>query len=246
MALNKWGFQKSLREFTVQEVLNKRYIKSLSKFDRLETDPWTAASFKYTDPWRSVRCFNRGTTNYTANTSSSGSAAGSGSMSGGLRTFGRKFTRCDGVITGGAATIDVANVGTDGISSFPKSGKLYTVTWVANRIIPIQISYTGKNSTQFIGCTWSISTSDLADKEVLSLYREEDGSRSNAAPRGLEVKFSNSDGYIKFGNTDYSSYKCAADTIYNFEELDDFDDIFFANGTSGSGTDASLDIVIWY
>ena len=237
----------SLRDFTVQEVLNKRYVRDPAEAQTMFSGNRAGADNDITDPWTSARCFNTGATDHIPTTAEHGSAAGSGLLSGGTQLFSTMACRVNNGSDIANGAVEIAANELD-VASFPTSGTLYAVSYDSNKPIKQKLSYTGFNGTTFTGIPASdwVGTAGLLDNDVLSLYKDENGTIVKGKPRAIDITFDNWNGYIKFNDPDNDAIALVHSSTYSFEELSDVEDIFFAAAVSGTGANYTVVFTIWY
>ena len=258
----------SLRDYTVQEVLNKRHVRYADSGQTVFTSHASGNYLALTKPWSSIRCFNTGgdgsTTNpgNTFSTGPFGSADASGNLGGGEKLFTTHYARTTGTVAFDAVTIpyDGAN------DTFPESGTLYTIAYkdidasaTADDTIPTvqKLTYTGRTGTttgNFTGVAgWNAhatigdaaQTEGLEDDMVLSLYKDQNDTLVKGHPRAIEIFNTTAYPiYLKFNDpqSDTMVYVAASATTM-FDEMTEIEDLFF--GYVGSGT-ATVFWTLWY
>ena len=217
----------SLRDYTVQEVLNKRYVRNPADVQTMFTNARAASGNTFNDDWTSARCFNTGETDHTISTVEHGSGAG---LSGGTQLFSTMSCRVNNGsgIANGAVAIAANELGT-----------LYAVSYDSGKPIKQKLSYAGFDGTTFTGipATDWVGTAGLLDNDVLSLYKDETDTLVKSLPRAIDITFDNFNGYVKFNDPDNDTIICLHSSTYSFEELSDVEDIFFAG---------NIFFTIWY
>tara|TARA_Y100000310_G_scaffold341897_1_gene442764 strand:+ start:9015 stop:9797 length:783 start_codon:yes stop_codon:yes gene_type:complete len=258
----------SLRDYTVQEVLNKRHVRYSSDGQACNTAPAAANYLAASKAWSSLRCFNTGGDGTAGNaggsyvTTNFGSADAAGNLGGGDLMFTTHLAR-----TTSTFAYDVATIAFDGATSeFPSSGVLYAITYkdvddaaTADDTIPCiqKLTYTGRTGTTsgvFTGVTgWSAfpTIGDPAQEEglqnnmVLSLYKDQNGTLAKGFPRAIEVTNGTARGiYAKFNDPQASTLvHIPGSSTVMFDEIAQVEDIFFGYDAAGT-TDTTW--TLWY